>query len=177
VSTERTDPAPLAIVVMGVSGSGKSTVGELVAQRLRVDFIDADDLHPASNKAKMAAGTALTDDDRWPWLAKVGSAMKDETDDGRSVVVACSALRKVYRDALRHAAAGPVFFVHLHGTPQLLSDRLGARRGHFMPTTLLDSQLATLEQLEPDEQGVVLDIAMTPERLADAAIAALSAVR
>ncbi|MDQ4137748.1 MAG: gluconokinase [Actinomycetota bacterium] len=168
---------PLAIVVMGVSGCGKSTVGDLLARQLKVDFLDADDLHPAENKAKMAAGTPLIDEDRWPWLAKVGAAMKDETDDGNSIVVACSALRRVYRDALRHAAAGPVFFVHLHGTKELLAERLGHREGHFMPTTLLDSQLDTLEPLQQDEQGVVLDIALTPEQLAQAAIAALPPVR
>jgi carbohydrate kinase (thermoresistant glucokinase family) len=168
---------PLAIVVMGVSGCGKSTVGELVARQLQVDFLDADDLHPASNKAKMAGGTPLTDEDRWPWLAKVGAAMKAETDAGRSVVVACSALRRTYRDALRQAAAGPVFFVHLHGTRELLASRLAARQGHFMPTTLLDSQLATLEPLADDEQGAVLDIADNPQRLVDTAVAALAGVR
>ena len=168
---------PLAIVVMGVSGCGKSTVGDLLARQLKVDFLDADDLHPAANKQKMAGGTPLTDEDRWPWLAIVGAAMKAETDAGSSVVVACSALRRVYRDALREAAAGPVFFVHLHGTKELLASRLGARKGHFMPTTLLDSQLATLEPLQDDEQGVVLDVVDTPEELTAAAVAALAGVR
>ncbi|WP_307806998.1 gluconokinase [Naasia sp. SYSU D00057] len=168
---------PLAIVVMGVSGCGKSTVGEALAGELQVDFLDADDLHPAANKEKMAGGTPLTDEDRWPWLAIVGAAMKAETDGGRSIVVACSALRRVYRDALRDAAAGPVFFVHLHGTKELLASRLGARKGHFMPTTLLDSQLATLEPLQDDEQGVVLDVVHTPKELTGAAVAALAGVR
>ncbi|WP_307807378.1 gluconokinase [Naasia sp. SYSU D00948] len=168
---------PLAIVVMGVSGCGKSTVGDLLARRLEVDFLDADDLHPAANKAKMAAGTPLVDEDRWPWLGLVGAAMKAETDGGRSIVVACSALRRVYRDALREAAAGPVFFVHLHGTKELLADRLGHREGHFMPTTLLDSQLETLEPLQDDEAGIVLDIALRPEELVEAAVAALPPVR
>ncbi len=168
---------PLAIVVMGVSGCGKSTVGDLLARKLEVDFVDADDLHPAANKAKMAAGTPLVDEDRWPWLAKVGAAMKDETDDGNSIVVACSALRRVYRDALRHAAAGPVFFVHLHGTKELLAQRLGHREGHFMPTMLLDSQLDTLEPLQQDESGIVLDIALSPEELTAAAVTALPPVR
>jgi carbohydrate kinase (thermoresistant glucokinase family) len=168
---------PLAIVVMGVSGCGKSTVGELLATRLQSDFLDADDLHPAANKAKMAGGTPLTDEDRWPWLAVVGAAMKAETDAGRSIVMACSALRHVYRDALRAAAAGPVFFVHLHGTRELLESRLGARHGHFMPSSLLDSQLATLEPLGADERGVVLDIADNPESLVADAVAAVRGVR
>ncbi len=171
------DMATHAIVVMGVSGCGKSTVGGLLARELRVDFLDADDHHPASNKAKMAAGTPLTDEDRWPWLAAVGELMRREVSARRSVIVACSALRRSYRDALRGATGEPVFFVHLHGTKELLAERLGHRKGHFMPTTLLDSQLATLEPLEADEQGIMLDIALTPEQLADAAIAALSAVR
>ena len=168
---------PLAIVVMGVSGCGKSTIGDLLARRLQVDFLDADDLHPEANKAKMASGVPLDDADRWPWLELVGAAMKHETDDGDSIVVACSALRRVYRDALRQAAAGPVFFVHLHGTKELLASRLGHREGHFMPTTLLDSQLATLEPLQDDEAGIVLDIVSTPEELVEAAIAALPQVR
>src|SRR4051794_3263151 len=162
---------------MGVSGCGKSTVGDLLARELRVDFLDADDLHSVEAKAKMSAGTPLTDEDRWPWLAKVGAAMKDETQDGRSVVVACSALRRVYRDALRTAAAGDVFFVHLNGTRELLDARLGRREGHFMPPLLLDSQLATLEPLEPDEAGVVVDIALAPQEAVAAAVAALPFVR
>lgn len=168
---------PFAIVVMGVSGCGKSTVGALLARELQVDFIDADNLHPAGNKAKMAAGTPLVDEDRWPWLASVGAAMKGETDGGRSVVVACSALRRVYRDALRDAAAGLVFFVHLHGTRELLAKRLGRREAHFMPPSLLDSQLATLEPLQSDESGVVVDIALTPEEAVAVAVAALPTVR
>ncbi|BDZ44703.1 gluconokinase [Naasia aerilata] len=170
-------PQPLALVVMGVSGCGKSTVGELLAQELQVDFLDADDLHTPEHKAKMHAGIPLTDADRRPWLATVGAAMKAETDAGRSVVVACSALRRIYRDALREAAAGPVFFVHLHGSRELLESRLGRREGHFMPPTLLDSQLATLEPLEPDEAGVVVDIALSPQAAVDAAVAALPRVR
>jgi carbohydrate kinase (thermoresistant glucokinase family) len=168
---------PLAVVVMGVSGCGKSTVGGLLAAALHVDFVDADDLHSPEAKAKMSAGIPLTDADRWPWLAHVGAVMKAETDGGRSVVVACSALRRVYRDALRDAAAGPVFFLHLHGTRELLERRLGKREGHFMPPALLDSQLATLEPLRPDESGVVIDIAETPQAAVDAAVAAVPSLR
>ncbi|MCU1437893.1 MAG: gntK 1 [Naasia sp.] len=163
-----------AVIVMGASGSGKSTVGRLIAERLGVDFVDADDLHSPESTAKMAAGTPLTDEDRWPWLRRVGAVLADETAQGRSSVVACSALRRAYRDLLRQAAGGPVTFVHLHGTRELLEQRLGKREGHFMPPALLDSQLATLEPLGPDERPVLVDIALPPEQAADAAIAALS---
>lgn len=157
---------------MGVSGCGKTTVGELLAKELQVDFIDADDLHSAESKAKMHSGTPITDADRWPWLKRVGDVMKAETEVGRSLVVACSALKRVYRDRLRDAA-GTVFFVHLDGPRELLERRLGNRQGHFMPATLLDSQLATLEPLQPDEQGIVLDIALSPIAAANEAAVAL----
>ena len=145
--------APL-IVVMGVSGSGKSTIGELIAGRLTVPFIDGDALHPLANVEKMASGHALTDEDRWPWLAKVGRALT-EADAG--LVVACSALRRSYREAIL-AEAPAVLFVHLHGSREVLASRLEGRTGHFMPAALLDSQFATLEPLDPDEPGIVVDI-------------------
>lgn len=154
------------VVVMGVSGCGKSTVGELLAQRLGVPFVDGDRLHPAANVAKMSAGTPLTDEDRWPWLEAVGAAIAAEPD---GAVMACSALRRVYRDVIRRAAPGTVF-VHLHGSRELLAARMAARPGHFMPPSLLDSQLATLEPLGPDEDGVVLDVAPpAPQVVASAA--------
>lgn len=149
--------API-IVVMGVSGSGKSTIGALVADALGVPFIDADELHPLANVEKMAAGHPLTDEDRWPWLAKVGQTL-DEAD-GTGAVVACSALKRVYRDAIR-AEAPRAVFVHLSASTEVLASRLGGRTGHFMPSTLLDSQLATLEPLAPDEPGIVVDV--TPD--------------
>jgi len=140
------------IVVMGVSGCGKSTVGQLLADQFGARFIDGDDLHPAANKAKMAAGTPLNDDDRWPWLALVGQTLAEG-----DTVVACSALKRVYRERIL-AAAPNTKFVHLAGSREVLEQRLGARSGHFMPASLLDSQLATLEALATDEPGIVVDI-------------------
>jgi carbohydrate kinase (thermoresistant glucokinase family) len=156
---------------MGVSGCGKSTVGALLAGRLGVPFIDADALHPPANVARMAAGIALTDEDRWPWLRAVGEALAAAPD---GAVVACSALRRAYRDGLRQAAPD-ASFAHLHGPRQVLAQRLAARLDHFMPAALLDSQLATLEPLEGDERGVVLSLELSPEELADAAAAAVTA--
>lgn len=143
------------IVVMGVSGCGKSTIGALIADALGVTFIDGDSLHPIENVAKMAAGEALTDVDRWPWLARVGKELNDSAGNG--LVVACSALKRSYRSAiLAHAPAA--VFVHLDGTHEVLSSRMEGRTDHFMPPALLESQLATLERLEPDEPGFAADI-------------------
>lgn len=155
--TARTAASPSAVVLMGVSGSGKSTVGRMLAGRLSCRFVDADDLHCAAARVTMAAGTPLTDEDRWPWLHRVGEVIAAERRAGGSVVVACSALRRAYRDLLREVA-GEVAFVHLHGARERLQERLAQREGHFMPTALLGSQLATLELLEPDEHGLTIDI-------------------
>lgn len=141
---------------MGVAGSGKSTVGSVLAAALGVDFVDGDDLHPPANKAKMAAGVALDDADRAPWLAAIGAVLARG-----SVVVACSALKRDYRDRLR-AAAPQLTLVSLHGTPELLSARLAARHHEFMPASLLESQLATLEEPGPDEHPLSFDVAETP---------------
>lgn len=153
---------------MGVSGSGKTTVGEALAARLGVRFADADALHPRANVDKMAAGIPLTDDDRWPWLDLVGAELA-----GGDVVVACSALRRAYRDRLRRAAPG-LRLVFLHGSPALLAERMGHRPGHFMPTSLLDSQLATLEPPAPDENALHFDVAESVDAIADAAARELS---
>jgi carbohydrate kinase (thermoresistant glucokinase family) len=143
------------VVVMGVSGAGKSTIGVLVAHALNVRFVDGDSLHPIANVAKMAAGTPLDDDDRWPWLAVVGRTLADAAGEG--LVVACSALKRAYRDAIR-AEVPEVIFLHLDGSHAVLSRRMEGRTDHFMPTSLLESQLSTLERLQPDEHGVVVDI-------------------
>lgn len=148
--------APL--VVMGVSGAGKSTVAAALAERLGGEYLDADDLHSDEARAKMAAGIPLDDDDRWPWLDRVAARLA--VGDARPVI-ACSALRRRYRDRLR-TGADPVF-VHLDGAPEVLARRMGARVGHFMPTGLLASQLATLEPLEADEPGFAVDIDDTPD--------------
>jgi carbohydrate kinase (thermoresistant glucokinase family) len=167
VSAEAQDAVSAsAIVVMGVSGAGKTTVGRALAERLHLPFIDADDLHPQANKDKMAGGTPLTDDDRWPWLGRVGEAVAAELRSGRGVVVACSALRRTYRDAIRRSADGPVTFAQLEGSADLLGERIGARSDHFMPPTLLTSQLQTLERLEPDETGSVFSVHDAPDLVA-----------
>lgn len=157
-------------MVMGVSGAGKSTVGIAIAEKLGVNFTDADALHPASNVAKMAAGTPLTDADRWPWLDLVGRALADAGDTG--LVVACSALKRSYRDAIR-AAAPSARFVHLVVPRTVLGDRVASRPGHFMPASLVDSQLETLEPLEADEPGVLVDSEGGVAATADRALAAL----
>ena len=138
-------------VVMGVSGCGKSTVGAAFAAAIGGRFVDGDDLHPPENVAKMSAGVPLTDADRWPWLDRVGGVLTG------GVVVGCSALKRAYRDRIR-AVAGPVRFLHLAGSRDVIAARMAARPGHFMPLGLLDSQFAALEPLAPDEDGVTVDI-------------------
>lgn len=151
-------PAP-RVVVMGVSGSGKSTVGQALAAALGQDYVEGDALHPPENVARMAAGIALTDADRQGWLQAVGDELARAAGQGRGVVVACSALKRSYRDRLRSASPG-VRFVHLHGSRDVLEARLAARTGHYMPPTLLQSQLDTLETPACEEQVLSLDIAL-----------------
>ncbi|BBY01224.1 gluconokinase [Mycobacterium seoulense] len=155
-------PAP--VVVMGVSGSGKSTVGAALAQRLRVPFVDADTLHPRANVAKMAAGQPLDDDDRRPWLDKVGEWLAAHPDGG---VVSCSALKRAYRDRLR-AHCPRVKFLHLAGSPALISSRLANRAGHFMPAALLGSQFDALQPLAADETGATVDVGQDVGAIIDA---------
>jgi gluconokinase len=152
-------PGPL-VVVMGVAGSGKTTVGAALAQQLGLDYADADAFHDKASVAKMAAGHALDDDDRSPWLQAIGQwlAAHDETGG----VASCSALRRRYRDILR-AAAPRVKFLHLDGDPQVVTGRVAGRPDHFMPASLVSSQLETLERLEGDEIGIRLDISATVE--------------
>lgn len=154
----------MPLVVMGVSGSGKSTVAAALAGALDGIYLDADDFHPPANVAKMAAGVPLADEDRMPWLEVVGETVVAQTARGRLAVVACSALRRRYRDALR-TAAGDLFFVQLDGTPELLAERLGGRTDHFMPPDLLRSQLDTLEPLESDERGMVVSVDQPVEHI------------
>src|SRR6185503_420658 len=146
-----------AIVMMGVSGSGKTTVGEALARRLGVPFRDADEFHPKSNVEKMSAGIPLTDADRWPWLDAIASAIR-ETPRGAGIVVSCSALKRVYRDRIFPSAVRPIAFVHLDGPKAALAERLKGRKGHFFPPSLLDSQLATLEPLTADEPAMRVSI-------------------
>lgn len=160
------------IVVMGVSGSGKSAVGAALAQRLRVPFGDADDFHPPANIAKMTAGEALDDDDRYPWLDAIGEWLAGHHDGG---VMSCSALKRKYRDQLRRHCAD-IEFVHLSGTPEVIGKRQASRPGHFMPASLLQSQFATLEPLESDERGITIDVDKNIDSIVDVFVA-LSATR
>ncbi|WP_440709389.1 gluconokinase [Herbiconiux sp. YIM B11900] len=163
-----------AVFVTGVSGSGKSTVGALLAARLGWPFLDADDLHPLANIEKMSAGIALDDADRAPWLEAVGRAADHAAGDSGGVVVACSALRRVYRYLLAAECAGS-FFVQLLGGSELLAQRLSARVDHFMPPALLGSQLAVLEPLGTGEAGVAIGVASTPDAVVETIAGALGA--
>lgn len=151
------------VVVMGISGVGKSAVGHEVAERFDVTYADGDDFHPAANVAKMSAGEALTDEDRWPWLEDIAVWLGEH--DATGGVISCSALKRSYRDVLRRGAQR-VVFLHLTGDHDLIQERMDGR-DHFMPTSLLRSQEETLEELDPDEHGWVFDITPSPEAIAD----------
>ena len=149
------------IVIMGVSGSGKSSVGVALSERLGIPYLDGDTLHSPANIRKMQAGEALTDADRWPWLDRVSQELASQAP----VIIGCSALRRAYRDRIRAGAGGPVCFVHLAGSRALIAARMAARSGHFMPASLLDSQFAALEPPGPDEDAVTVDIDQPLDRL------------
>lgn len=157
------------IVIMGVSGCGKSSVGAALSDRLGISYRDGDDLHPAENVDKMRAGVPLTDADRWPWLDRVAEVLAAEAP----VIVGCSALRRAYRDRIRAGAGGPVQFVHLSGSRDLIAGRMAARAGHYMPLSLLDSQFAVLEPPGPDE-AVTVEIGQPLEQLVDAILQGLN---
>jgi gluconokinase len=148
-----TDPSSIRVIIMGVSGCGKSSVGKGLSLLLGVPYRDGDDLHPAANVEKMRAGQPLTDSDRWPWLDRVAAVLAHDAP----VIVGCSALRRTYRDRLRAGAGGPVTFVHLTGPRELIAKRMSARSGHYMPLSLLDSQIAALEPPGPNE-ALTIDI-------------------
>lgn len=162
--------SPHVVVVMGVAGTGKTTIGPLLAARLGVPYAEGDDFHPPANIAKMSAGTPLDDSDRWPWLDAIGEWAHGRA--GLGGVVSSSALKRAYRDRLR-AAAPDAVFLHLTGGRGLIEERMRERRGHFMPTALLDSQYAALQPLQADEAGVAVDVSGSPEDITERAVAAL----
>lgn len=164
------------ILVMGVSGSGKTTVAHALAQRLGLEMIEGDDLHPPANVEKMRAGIPLTDEDRRPWLEHLAAVLADRHSRRQGTVLACSALKRAYRDVLR-AGIPPeeAFFIQLGADPDTLRERMASRTGHFMPPDLLDSQLAALEHLQPDERGAIVDTSYPPAVVLAAAAEALRA--
>lgn len=159
-------------VVMGVTGCGKSSIAEGVAQKTSATFIEADALHGEANIAKMASGEPLNDDDRWPWLQRVARAMQTSP---APVVVSCSCLKRAYRDALRDQSKLPIGFVHLHTDRDIIADRMAKRSEHFMPVSLLDSQIAILEHLDADETGVLVDVNRSIDIIVDDAVAYVNA--
>ncbi|WP_439572251.1 gluconokinase [Phreatobacter sp.] len=172
LTPRRARPLPTALIVMGVSGSGKSTVGVSLARALGWDFRDGDAFHPASNVDKMRSGAPLTDADRWPWLDAIAAHVTALEARGGHVVIACSALKRVYRNRLR-ASGGRLRFVYLDGSFALIKARMKARSGHFMPASLLESQFATLEPPAADEGAIRVAIDAGPDAIVDAVIAAL----
>jgi gluconokinase len=161
-------------VVMGVSGSGKSVIGAGFARSLGVDFVEGDAYHTVANVERMSRGVPLTDDDRAQWLRSLAARIREAKDTGTGLVVSCSALKRSYRDVLR-GAAGELQFVFLQGSRALLAERLASRRGHYMPPSLLESQVATLEEPSPDERAWVYDIRESPDDIVAALVARVSA--
>ena len=155
---------PRHLVIMGAAGSGKTTVATTLSEHLGWIAAEAEEFHPAANIERMTAGTPLCDEDRWPWLEAIRSWMTTQALNGRSTVIACSALKRSYRDLLS-GAEGRVQFVHLDGAPDVLAERMASRRGHFMPLSLLPSQLADLEPLGQDEDGLTVDSLGAPAQI------------
>lgn len=160
----------LRVVIMGVAGCGKSSAGEALARRLGVPYRDGDDLHTPEAVEKMRQGIPLTDDDRWPWLDRVAAVLSTKAP----ILVGCSALKRAYRDRIRASAGGPVTFVHLSGSCELIASRMAARTGHYMPTSLLDSQFAALEPPGPDE-AITVDIDQPLPAITEAILTRLEA--
>ena len=174
MSETRTVSSCRHVLVMGVSGSGKTTIGHALAKQLGFEMIEGDDYHPPENVAKMTAGIPLTDEDRRPWLQALAELLADRHTRGRGTVLACSALRRAYRDVLRSAVpAVETFIVQLDADAERVRSRMESRVGHYMPPALLESQLATLERLEPDEPGVILDATGPPDVVIGEAISAV----
>jgi gluconokinase len=161
------------VVVMGVAGSGKTTIGHMLAERLGVTYAEADSFHPPANVAKMASGLALDDDDRYPWLVAIANWIRTRLRAGDGGVVSCSALKCRYRDLLREAHTG-VWFLHLDAARDLIVERVASRHGHFMPASLVDSQFQALEPLRPHEAGTVVDASAPPEEIVRIALVRLS---
>lgn len=173
--TAAQESPPLIVVVMGVSGTGKTSVAVLMAERLGLDFVEGDDYHPESNISKMSAGTPLTDEDRWPWLEALADLARQRFEAGHSLLVTCSALKRSYRDVLRAGMPdGRMFFLHLHADLDVLTARMEGRTKHFMPASLLASQVETLELLDDDEHGVVIDVAPPLDVVVSAAVASVT---
>ena len=149
-------PPARIIIAMGVSSSGKSTVGQSIARRLHVPFLDGDGYHPEANIEKMRAGTPLTDEDRWPWLERLALALHEAADRKDAAVGACSALKRSYRDFLTQKAGEPILFVYLDGNRDVIGERMARRSHEYMPTSLLDSQFATLEAPDPTTENVLI---------------------
>lgn len=166
---------PGHVIVMGVTAVGKTSVADGLVEALGWDFMEGDDLHPQANIDKMSAGTPLTDEDRWPWLHAIAARIREEDEAGKSTITTCSALRRVYRDILREAVARDhaVYFLHLHAPFEVLKQRMAHRTRHFMPTSLLQSQFDTLEPLESDEAGIMIDVSPPQEAVVAASLEAI----
>jgi gluconokinase len=173
VSANAIPSAVHALIVMGVAGSGKTTIAQALVERTGWAFTDGDDFHPASNVEKMRSGRPLTDEDRWPWLRTIAAEIDRNREAGGHVVITCSALKRAYRDVLIGRRTG-VRLIFLKGSRDLIDERLRARRGHFMPPELLDSQFATLEEPRRDESAVVVDVAPAVDAIVDDIVRQLS---